>query len=288
MKRRDFLAKVGATGLVLSAFPFGWTSASEGKPVKVLYFTRSAGFEHPVVRRKDGELSFSEKVLTELGQKHGFEVTCTKDGRVFDGDLDQYDVIAAFATGDLTKPNKRGTPPMSPKGKQRLLDAVADGKGFVGFHAATDSFHTGTSEPDPYIAMIGAEFKSHGKQQKATMRVVSPKFPGLEGAGERFELLDEWYTFYHFHPDLHVILVQETKGMKGPAYQRPPYPATWARKHGNGRVFYTSMGHREDVWTNPLFQQIILGGLSWAAGRVEADVTPNFKEVTPEATKLHY
>ena len=47
------------------------------------------------------------------------------------------------------------------------------------------------------------------------------------------------------------------------------------------RVFYTSMGHREDVWTNPLFQQVLLGGLSWAAGNVEADVKPNLMEVCP-------
>ena len=52
-----------------------------------------------------------------------------------------------------------------------------------------------------------------------------------------------------------------------------------------GRVFYTSMGHREDVWTNPTFQQIALGGIAWALGNVEADVTPNIATVTPEANE---
>jgi hypothetical protein len=66
-------------------------------------------------------------------------------------------------------------------------------------------------------------------------------------------------------------------------YQRPPYPATWARLHGKGRVFYTSMGHREDVWTNSIFQQIILGGIAWALRNVDADVTPNIATVTPHA-----
>jgi hypothetical protein len=56
--------------------------------------------------------------------------------------------------------------------------------------------------------------------------------------------------------------------------------------HGKGRVFYTSMGHREDVWTNPIFQSILLGGVSWAMGNVEADVTPNLELVTPEHSKL--
>ena len=45
------------------------------------------------------------------------------------------------------------------------------------------------------------------------------------------------------------------------------------------RVFYTSMGHREDVWTNKTFQQIVLGGLGWAF-IVDADITANFNQVT--------
>jgi type 1 glutamine amidotransferase len=69
-------------------------------------------------------------------------------------------------------------------------------------------------------------------------------------------------------------------------YQRPSYPATWARMEQKGRVFYTSMGHREDVWTNPKFQQVLLGGINWAAGNAEADVTPNIAQVTPGANRL--
>ena len=48
-----------------------------------------------------------------------------------------------------------------------------------------------------------------------------------------------------------MILVQGTEGMKGHMYERPNFPITWARAFGKGRVFYTSMGHREDVWENP-------------------------------------
>src|SRR6516162_3704631 len=71
--------------------------------------------------------------------------------------------------------------------------------------------------------------------------------------------------------------------MKGSMYQRPPYPNTWARMEGNGRVWYTALGHREDVWTNPVFQQILVGGIKWALGEVSADVTPNIKTVAPGA-----
>ena len=50
--------------------------------------------------------------------------------------------------------------------------------------------------------------------------------------------------------------------MQGRDYERPPYPMTWTRKHDKGRVFYTAMGHREDVWENPKFQGLVVAGLN--------------------------
>jgi hypothetical protein len=134
--------------------------------------------------------------------------------------------------------------------------------------------------------MIGGEFIRHGPQQEATMRVVSPHFPGVEKLGTQFQMKDEWYSLKNFAPDLHVVLVQVTQGMTGTDYQRPDYPATWARKDGKGRVFYTSMGHREDVWTNPDFQSVLLGGIAWAVGNVKATIPSNISEVTPKAETI--
>ncbi len=294
MDRRDMLRATGAALLAASAFPFNWVAGTEKKKQKVLYFSRSAGFEHDAVKLKDGQPSISDRILTELGNKHGFEVVCTKDGRVFDGDLDQYDAIAFYTSGDLTKPDKAKTPPMTPEGKQRLLRTIAAGKGFVGLHAATDSFHSkgpadqNQTEVDPYIAMIGGEFIVHGAQQEAIIRAVSPDFPGVKQFGEVQKLTEEWYTLKNFGKDLHVILVEDNEGMKGDCYQRPPFPATWARMHQKGRVFYTSFGHRDDIWTNPDVQGIIAGGLAWAMGNVTVDVTPNIDKVTPKASQLKY
>jgi len=279
MKRRDMLLSTGAA-LGLSAFPMRWVSAAEGKKPRVLYFTRSAGFQHGVVARKGDELSFSEKVFQEMGEKNGFEVVCSKDGRLFDGEFKKFDALVFYTSGNLTKENRR-SPAMSAEGKQNLLDAVKEGMPFIGVHAANDTFRG--RGVDPYIEMLGGEFAGHGAQQKATQRVTSPKFPGVEGLGDSFEMHEEWYVNVKLNPEMHVILVQETEGMKGGQYNRPPYPATWARMHGKGRVFYTSMGHREDVWTSDTFQQVLLGGLSWALGHVDADVTPNFRQATPDA-----
>jgi uncharacterized protein len=298
MNRRDALrAGVAGLALGLSRFPFGWTARADAPKRHILMYTRSQGFEHSVVKRKNGQLSLAERIVTELGDKHGFDVTCTKDGKEFLPEtIKKYDAFVFETTGDLTEPGGDNEPPMPEEGKKAFLQAIADGKGFVGSHCASDTFHRGDrlqnqsrGELDPYIVMLGGEFIHHGDQQKARMRVVDPHFPGAPDEKE-FELFEEWYALKNFAPDLHVILVQETEGMKKEKknwyYNRPDFPATWARKHEKGRVFFTSMGHLEAVWQNPLFQKLLLGGLSWAVGNVDADLTPNLDRVAPKAGEL--
>jgi type 1 glutamine amidotransferase len=296
MHRRDLL-KTGLAAVAAGAapFPLGWTAPAPGAKRRILMYTHSQGFEHPVVKRKNGQLSLAETIVTDLGKKHGFDVTCTKDGREFTPEnLAKYDGFLFETQGNLSSERSLdGQPPMTAEGKAALLKAVAGGKAFVGCHCASDTFHTpgkgNENQPpdkrDPYIRMVGGEFIVHGAQQKARMRVIDHKFPGAP-KGDDFELQEEWYALKNFAPDLHVILVQETEGMKGVMYQRPNYPATWARKYEKGRVFFTSMGHREDVWQNPVFQALLLGGLNWAVGNVQADITPNLAEATPKAGEL--
>jgi type 1 glutamine amidotransferase len=287
MKRRQILKAASAAVVGLTTFPLDWVTAAERKKNKILYFTRSAGFVHSVVNRNGGPLSHSEKVLTEMGKRAGIEVECSQDGTVFDGDLDPYDAIAFFTSGDLCIPGGTGKP-MTLRGKQKLLDAVAAGKGFVGFHACTDSFRSQGDRVDPYTAMVGAEFLTHGPQQDASL-IITSQFPGLNGLcmAEGISFTEEWYAQKKFAKDLHVILVQETKYMQGACYRRPDYPCTWARMQGKGRVFYTSLGHREDIWTNPFFQAIVVGGLAWVLGNANHDVKPNIDRVAPNANQLH-
>jgi type 1 glutamine amidotransferase len=297
--RRQMLVRsaFAALGLGLAGWP-ALTRAQAAKR-KVLFFSKSSGFEHSVIKRKGGELSFAELILKRLGPEHGVEFTFSKDGALFSADyLAGFEGYMFYTTGDLTTSGTDKNPPMTSEGKAALLAAIRGGKGFVGVHSATDTFHTPEPAPrgpgaragaepyhndgdhaDPYIRMIGGEFIMHGSQQKASLRVEDPAFGGMPA--EDLTFLEEWYSFKNLAADLHVLLAQETQGMVGAPYQRPPYPATWARADGHGRVFYTSLGHREDVWTNPQFQRILFGGLAWALGEVSADVTPNIDRVTP-------
>ncbi|GAC1466491.1 MAG: hypothetical protein NVSMB9_07110 [Isosphaeraceae bacterium] len=282
LDRRQFLLAAGAAALGVG--PLGRVlAAPKGSSKKVLFFTKSSGFQHSVITRANGKLSLAERILTEIGKEHGFEVVASKDGSLFEpGKIDEWDAFAFETTGDLTTPGEhKDGQPMSKDGKKAFLHAIASGKGFIGMHCATDTFHSQGGEVDPYIKMIGGEFITHGEQQVARLTVTDHDFPGAKSFGSTFEINDEWYAQKNLASDLHVIIAHETKGMKGAMYDRPNFPETWARKHHEGRVFYTSMGHREDVWENEKYQGLLLGALAWATGKVDLSVEPNVSKVTP-------
>lgn len=285
MKRRQVLQSLGAAllGWPLAA-RCGW--AAQKSPRKLLFFSRSALFEHPVIRREGGHLSFAEKLFSEMARQIDCAVDCTKDGRVFERSLDDYAAVVSYTCGrpeHLLKPIKMdgqdGNQPLSETGWKNLDAAVRGGKPFVAIH--------------PGIWLLpnasGADCLGHGSQQTARINVVSRGFPGAEKLGESFSMHEEWFSLMRFAKDLHVVLVQDCAGMDKKAtadrrcYDRPPFPCTWARMHGKGRVFYTSLGHREDVWSSKIFEQLLLGGLLWALGRFQADITPNIDRVAPQA-----
>ncbi|MDB5303587.1 MAG: hypothetical protein JWM97_1136 [Phycisphaerales bacterium] len=263
--------------------------AEPPKPKKVLFFTKSSGFEHPVIRRaKPDELSYAEKTLVEMGKKIGCEITATKDGGYFTPDrLAGFDAVVFYTTGDLTTPGTDKQPPIPKEGVDTLIKWVESGKGFLGLHSADDTFLTPAGGPvHPYIKLVGGEFNKHGSSQNAKIIAADKSFGPIKDLAD-FELIEEWYKVRNLSPDLHIILVQDTQSMSDPQYrQLKPYPQTWARSQGTGRVFYTSMGHREEVWKNPNFEKIVLGGLSWVTASADADVKPNLKETAPGTEDL--
>jgi len=292
--RRNFLRVMTAAGAGL-AFS-NKLFAAEKK--SVLVFTKSSGFEHTVVKVVDGKPSIVENVARDLGKKHGFEVTASKDGRIFDSkEFLSYGAVFFYTTGDLTTEGTDKTPPMSTQGKQKLLDAIRGGMGYVGSHAASDTFHTPPDpkdlsnryiahgdQSDPYLRMVGGEFIMHGstpRLQDGTLIVNDPKFPGLAGVKSPVIINEEWYSLKDFMPDLHVILTLDTHGMKGEPYMRASYPVTWARMDGKGRVFYCAIGDRPENWQNEFFINLLGGGIRWALRDVNADMDQNLKQAAP-------
>ena len=292
--RREFV-QAGTVAAGSLALPRNLFAA---RKKSVLVFTKSSGFEHDVVKLQNGKPSIVDNAVTALGQKYSFDVTSTKDGGVFNsGAFKKHDAVLFFTTGDLTTPGTDKNPPMSAEGKQTLLDAIHRGLGFIGVHAASDTFHTQPDpedrsnryiahgeKSDPYLRMLGGEFIVHGstpRLQDANIVVNDPKFPGLEGVSSPVKFNEEWYSLKDFRTDLHVTLTIDTKAMSGAPYQRAPYPMTWARMEGKGRVFYTAIGDRPENWSNDFFLNVLGGGIRWAIGEAKASLQPNLNQAAP-------
>jgi uncharacterized protein len=182
--------------------------------------------------------------------------------------LKNYDaVLFASTTGDLPLPDP-----------QAFLDWIRSGKAFIGVHAATDTFH----HLPPYIEMIGGEFKAHGPQVTVDCINQDPAHAACRPLPKVWTVFDEIYQFKNFErPKVHGLLSLEKLAMgQDPTQQTAgDFPVSWTKAYGQGRVFYTSLGHREDLWdparaekggrknepTNAsLFQKHLLGGILWA------------------------
>lgn len=180
--------------------------------------------------------------------------------------LKKYDaVIFANTTGDLPMPDP-----------QAFLDWIKSGKAFIGMHSATDTF----PNYRPFIEMIGAHFRNHKEQVEVDLRVEDASCPSCKHLGGSWTVFDEIYIMKDFdRAKVHGLLRLD----QHPNDRTPgDYPVAWRKEYGAGRVFYTSLGHREDIWdaewkdkngarknspeVSRQYQQHILGGIRWALG----------------------
>ncbi|MDR0705505.1 MAG: ThuA domain-containing protein [Planctomycetaceae bacterium] len=263
---------------------------------KILYFSNSAGYEHSTVKSVNGKPSVSDAAISNVCKTAGIEVVCTKDGSVFDGNLDSYDAFVFQTSGELAKGTKEHPEwALTETGWKNLLNTIRNGKGFVGFHPTTDSNRVGGNiyENSPkdkiteFTKLLGAEFTIHGPSQETTISVVQPSpFAWLSAKNGNFRMFDEWYVHKNFSDDIHVFAVLETEGMKGEMYRRPPCPIVWGRAEGKGRVLYSAFGHYDEYWKDTDKMVFVLQLIQVAVGDIKIGLNPNIKTVTPGASVL--
>jgi uncharacterized protein len=287
------LGKLCLVGILVGS-TFGLAAPAQAAPKKVLVVTVTLGFRH-------SSIPTAEKVLAELAKESSaFTVDYARvepddpqfkgpDGKRDDAKvnaaikavlaekmsakaLKQYNaVVFANTTGDLPLPDN-----------QAFLDWIKSGKGFVGMHSATDTF---PGFPG-YTEMIGGHFKTHAAQLEVQPINQDPECPICKHLPENWKVFDEIYQMKDFDPTkVHGLL---TLNSKPDASDRSPgiYPIAWCKEYGKGRVFYTSLGHREDVWDptwpdrkNPkevaeAYQKHILAGIKWALGLEKMNAKP--------------
>src|SRR5579859_3793499 len=137
MKSILLVTCIGSLAL-LGLFSTPTSAADSGTAKRILFFSKSSGYEHSSIKRgPNGEPSPAEKVLEELGKKNHFEFTFSKDGTIFTPEnLQKFDAFFFYTTGDLTTAGNDKNPPMSKEGKAAFLEAIHNGKGFIGTHSA--------------------------------------------------------------------------------------------------------------------------------------------------------
>lgn len=277
MKPRFFSILAAFTVLLSANF-----TAAQDAP-RILLLTKSSGFQHSVIKNDADGTNHVSRILQKLCDDAGAEFTHTKNaGFINAKNLENYDLVIFYTTLNLMRAGSDMQPPMPDSGLDDLEAWISKGGAFMGFHCASDTFHSKGDEVHQYIKMLGGEFKGHGKQFRGTVKVVDPTHPAAAATPQDWKIRDEWYVFKNLNKDnIHVIATLDagTERDRQPMYDTPDYPITWVSTMGEGRIYYNAMGHREDVWEDADFQATVVAAATWAMGEGPAQAEPNYKKV---------
>lgn len=228
-----------------------------GEPVRVVYTTHSAGFRHDV-------LPLTREIMAGLGADLAWlDVRVEEDVAAITPEvLAATDVVMLYTTGSLPMGQMR----------DRMMEWVRAGGALVGVHSATDTY----ADVPAYIAMIGGSFDGHPWNEEVRIRIDDASSPMVapflsSRSSSTFQIADEIYQFHTLAGDRRVLMSLDAGNPKMEPGRE--YPLAWTRDEGRGRVFYSALGHRPEVWRDPRFIGHLLAGIRWAA-RAEAEMTP--------------
>jgi type 1 glutamine amidotransferase len=236
---------------------------------KVLIFTRTKGFRH-------GSIPTAAKSLAMLGEATGaYESVHSEDPSMFEPDtLKQFDaVFMVNTTGECLD---EGDKEKHERLKQSLVDFVKSGKGICGTHSATDTYKNWKE----YNDMMGGAFNGHPWHQEVPIRLLDKDHPlNKVFAGEGFTVTDEIYQFRDDTANpaerrMLLTLDPEWEGLSKGKRKDGLFAVSWIGKYGDGRTFYCSLGHRDEIYYNPAVLEHYLAGFQYALGDLEADASP--------------
>jgi type 1 glutamine amidotransferase len=150
--------------------------------------------------------------------------------------------------------------------RKALFAFVKGGKAFAGAHCAADTFY----KVPEYGEMVGAYFDGHPWTQEVHVNVEDDKHPATAHLGQSFQISDEIYQFRapYDRTKLHVLLSLDTGSvdLAKPEVHRKDkdFALAWCRDYDKGRVFYTALGHRPELWKDERYLTMLDGGFRWA------------------------
>lgn len=222
-----------------------------------------------------------------MGDKTGVYLAYhTEDESFFEPEkLKTFDAIFMLnTTGDCLRPkgdNSEEVKKREEELKNSLVDFVSSGKGLIGVHAATDTYHNWKE----YNQMMGGVFAGHPWTKKVPIKNLEPAHPiNAMFDGKDFEINDEIYQFTltsALPTERKFLLALDTSKMpdarRGIRKEAGPYPISWVSSYGKGRTFYCSLGHREEIYCEPAILKHYLAGIQFVLGDLDVDASPTVK-----------
>jgi uncharacterized protein len=150
----------------------------------------------------------------------------------------------------------------SPGATLAALEAFLRGGGaLIGLHAASSTFY---EPPVTYTRLIGGRFVEHPGGVRQANCHAKGAHPSVAKIPAPFRVRDEIYVMSNLNPDNQVVLECEAFGNTANRL-----PIAWYRQEGQGRLFYTALGHESSDWTaqSPYLRDHALPGILWALGQ---------------------
>jgi uncharacterized protein len=207
-----------------------------------------------------GVLGQSVTAVAELARAEGLEfVHVPSVADMASGTLEQATVLALFTIGET---------PWSDADRTSIATRLRAGElALFGLHSASDS----CAGWDAFGDLLGARFDGHPWTQRFEIAVVDPVHPSTGHLPSGWAFTDELYLFRDLRPDARVLL--EAPGndldMRAKGARRPSigFPLAWCFHEGEGRVFYTALGHFPGAYEDVRFLGHLHGGLEWLLAR---------------------
>ena len=189
-------------------------------------------------------------VVRDLLEAEDFAATVTDDYEALGAaDIGTNDLVVPVITDGVLAPEKMAV----------LIAAIRAGTGLAGYHMGlATSFRA--SVPFRYAA--GCYWVAH-PGNIITYRVDVGEHPLLAGI-ESFEHTSEQY-YLNYDPAVEVLATTTFSGEFDPWRKDVVMPVVMTSRHGEGRVFYSSLGHTADELAGGPVREILRRGLLWAA-----------------------
>lgn len=233
---------------------------SHGAGFNALVFSKTLMYRH-------ASITNGIAAIQKLGAEHNFHVEATEDASWFTpANLARYQVVIFLSTsGDILNDEQQAA----------FREFIERGGGLAGVHAAVAGDVATEGGWPWYGEALCALFTNHSAIVEATIDVVDARNPSTLALPKRWVRADEWYNFIESPRGKVRVLASLDEATYTGGTMGNDHPVAWCKKIGQGRVWYTALGHTELSFTEPLFLQHLLGGIQLAAGVKPADFGPN-------------